>query len=104
MKPLTDLYPRITAFSNLLEASRRAQRGKRYRADVLAFNARLEANLFLLQHELRAFTYAPGPYRRFWISRSKTSADFSCALSRSGGAPRPLRRDRAAPGAGFSSQ
>ena len=71
MKPLTDLYPRITAFSNLLEASRRAQRGKRYRADVLAFNARLEANLFLLQHELRAFTYAPGPYRRFWISDPK---------------------------------
>ena len=71
MKPLTDLYPRITAFSNLLEASRRAQRGKRYRADVLAFNARLEANLFLLQHELRAFTYAPGSYRRFWIRDPK---------------------------------
>lgn len=71
MKPLSDLYPRITAFSNLLEAARRAQRGKRYRADVLAFNARLEANLFLLQRELRAFTYMPGPYRRFWISDPK---------------------------------
>lgn len=46
MKPLTDLYPRITAFYHLLEAARRAQRGKRYRADVLAFNARLEATTF----------------------------------------------------------
>lgn len=71
MKPLSALYLRITAFSNLLEAARRAQRGKRYRADVLAFNARLEANLFLLQQELRAFTYRPGPYRRFSIRHPK---------------------------------
>ena len=71
MKPLTGLYQRITAFPNLLEASTRAQRGKRYRADVLAFNGQLEANIFRLQEELRAGTYRPGPYRRFWIRDPK---------------------------------
>jgi len=69
--PLRNLFPRIISFSNLLAAARMAQKGKRYRADVLAFNARLEANLFQLQQELLAFTYEPGPYRRFHIRDPK---------------------------------
>ena len=71
MNPLVDLYPRITSFSNLWAAAQRAQRGKRYRPDVLAFNNRLEAELFRLQSELRSFTYQPGPYRRFQIRDPK---------------------------------
>jgi retron-type reverse transcriptase len=71
MKQLLDLYPRITSFSNLHSAAQRAQRGKRYRPDVLAFNSRLEADLFRLQSALRASTYQPGPYRRFPIRDSK---------------------------------
>ena len=69
--PLRDLYPRITAFSNLLAAFRKASKGKRYRPDVLAFGANLEAELFQLQHELRSLTYAPGPYRQFTIREPK---------------------------------
>jgi hypothetical protein len=69
--PLRNLFPRITSFSNLLAASRRAQKGKRFRSDVLAFNAQLEANIFQLQQELLAFTYAPGAYRRFHIRDPK---------------------------------
>ena len=69
--PLRNFFPRIISFSNLLAAARMAQKGKRYRADVLAFNARLEANLFQLQQELLAFTYEPGPYRRFHIRDPK---------------------------------
>ena len=41
---LTNLYPRLTSFASLLAAARRAQRGKRYRPAVLAFNANLEVN------------------------------------------------------------
>jgi retron-type reverse transcriptase len=69
--PLTELYPRFTSFAALHEASLRAQKGKRYRPAVLAFNAQLEANLFQLQHELQSFSYTPGPYRQFEIREPK---------------------------------
>jgi retron-type reverse transcriptase len=68
---LHDLYPRLTSFPNLLAAAKDAQRGKRFRHDVLAFNSRLEAELFQLQNELRSFAYQPGPYRRFAIRDPK---------------------------------
>ena len=69
--PLRNLYPRITSFANLLAAAHRAQKGKRYRPDVLAFNANLEAELFGLQRELLRQTYTPGPYRQFRIRDPK---------------------------------
>ena len=69
--PLRDLYPRITAFPTLLGAFRKASKGKRYRPDVLAFGANLEADLFQLQHELRSFIYAPGSYRQFMVHEPK---------------------------------
>jgi retron-type reverse transcriptase len=69
--PLTNLYPRLTSFASLHAAALNAQRGKRYRPAVLAFNARLEAHLFQLQDELRGFTYTPGPYRQFEIRDPK---------------------------------
>jgi RNA-directed DNA polymerase len=69
--PLRHLYPRLTSFASLHAAARRAQRGKRYRPAVLAFNANLEAELLQLQEELRSFTYRPGPYRQFRIRDPK---------------------------------
>jgi retron-type reverse transcriptase len=68
---LTNLYPRLTSFASLLAAARRAQRGKRYRPAVLAFNANLEVELLRLQAELRSFTYQPGSYRQFRIRDPK---------------------------------
>ena len=70
-QPLSDLWPRLTSFVSLHAAALSAQRGKRYRPGVLSFNARLEANLFRLQHELQSFTYTPGPYRQFEIRDPK---------------------------------
>lgn len=69
--PLRDLYPRITSFTTLLAAFRKASKGKRYRPDVLAFAANLEAELFQLQHELRSFLYIPGAYRQFLVREPK---------------------------------
>ena len=69
--PLRNLYPRLTSFSTLLAAFRKASKGKRYRPDVLTFAANLEAELFQLQHELRSFSYAPGPYRQFLVREPK---------------------------------
>lgn len=69
--PLRHLYQRLTSFASLYSAAHRAQRGKRYRPSVLAFNANLEAELLKLQAELRAFAYQPGPYRQFRIRDPK---------------------------------
>ncbi len=54
MKRIGNLWPQITDFGNLVEATRKAQRGKRQRENVLAFNYRLEDELLQLQDELLA--------------------------------------------------
>ena len=66
-----NLYPQITSFANLLLAAKKAQAGKRYQENVLAFNFQLEPELFRLQEELRNKTYRPGPYRDFMVYDSK---------------------------------
>lgn len=71
MKRIGNLYQQIVAFENLLLASRKAQRCKRYRDDVLAFNYALEPNLAQLQTELSSKTYTPGGYKTFVIFEPK---------------------------------
>jgi retron-type reverse transcriptase len=66
-----NLWPQITDFTNLMEAARKAQRGKRFQENVLAFNYDLETNLLELQEELIAQTYRPGPYKTFQIVEPK---------------------------------
>ncbi len=70
-KRLKHIYPRISDFQNLLKASRKAQKGRRYRDSTLTFNFDLERNLLCLQEELETKTYEPGEYRDFFISDSK---------------------------------
>jgi len=65
------LYPDLTTFANLFAASRQARRGKRYRDNVLVFEANLEAELLRLQAELQNKTYCPGAYRTFYIVEPK---------------------------------
>ena len=67
MKRYGSLWPQIVDFENLLLASRQAQRAKRYRPNVLAFNYNLDRELLQLQQELKAQTYQPGGYRTFSI-------------------------------------
>ncbi len=67
MKRYGNLWHSIISFENLLLAARKAQRGKRFRPNVLEFNDRLEANLLQLQQELITRTYQPGAYRTFEI-------------------------------------
>ncbi|MBP8131825.1 MAG: group II intron reverse transcriptase domain-containing protein [Candidatus Hydrogenedentes bacterium] len=71
MKRVGSLFWRVTAFENLCEAARLAQRSKRFREDVLAFNYGLEGQLHGLRDELRNKTYVPGPYRTFVIFEPK---------------------------------
>jgi RNA-directed DNA polymerase len=65
------LWEQIIRFENLLQAARQAQKGKRFRGNVLEFNYNLETKLLQLQHELQTRTYKPGDYRTFQIREPK---------------------------------
>jgi RNA-directed DNA polymerase len=67
MKRYKNLWPEITSFNNLCVAARQAQRGKRFRPNVLEFNHQLESNLLQIQTDLIDRTYTPGPYHTFGI-------------------------------------
>jgi RNA-directed DNA polymerase len=67
MKTYKNLYPRIHAFYNLLQAFHLAARGKRGKDSVAAFEFNLEENLLALQDELRSQTYTPGEYHNFHL-------------------------------------
>ena len=67
MKRVSNLYPAITQFSNLLIAAKKAQRCKRFKPDILKFNYALETELIKLQEELVNQTYIPGEYHTFRI-------------------------------------
>ena len=61
----------ICEFEYLVEADRSARKGKRYRAEVLAFTANLEHNLFQIQEQMIAVDCPLGPYRKLWVSVPK---------------------------------
>ena len=67
MKRFGNLWSKIINFENLYLASHKAQKGKRFRENILEFNDKLENNLFQLQHELQTKTYQPGEYHSFRI-------------------------------------
>ena len=71
MKRYGNLWPQIIAFENLYAATKKAQRGKRFRPNVLKFNYNLELELAQLKQELTTKTYQPGEYRTFEIVEPK---------------------------------
>jgi len=72
MKRYGDLYSQIISFKNILLASRQAQKGKRFRDNVLDFNYHLETELIRLQKQLTDKTYQPGAYRTFHLTNPKS--------------------------------
>lgn len=71
MKRHGNLWPQVIAFDNLWRAARQAQRGKRWRPNVLEFNFNLENELVQLHRELSTQSYQPGAYRTFHIVEPK---------------------------------
>ena len=71
MKRYGNLWADVVDFQNLLSATRKAQRGKRFRDNVLHFNYRLESELIQLQQQLQAKTYQPGQYKTFKVREPK---------------------------------
>lgn len=74
MKRAGGLFPDIVSFRNLLEAERRAARGKRDRPTVQAFEMDLERELIRLQEQLVGHCYRPGPFVTFQVHDPKRRA------------------------------
>ncbi len=72
MKRYGNLYPQIVEFENIYLAARKAQKGKRFRDNVLEFNYNLGTELLKIQQELRDKTYQPGSYRTFHLRDIKS--------------------------------
>ncbi len=64
-------FQQLHAWSNLLEAYRKAARGKRGTLTAATFDRRVSDQLISLQDELRAFSYRPGAYTHFTIHEPK---------------------------------
>lgn len=71
MKRAGDLWPRVTSFENLLDAARKARKGKRFKASTLEFDHRMEEELVALRRELSSGEYRPGAYFTFEIFEPK---------------------------------
>lgn len=57
----------ICTMSNALLAYRKARRCKRYRPEVLEFEANREEYLSKARRELKSLTYTPGKYKVFKV-------------------------------------
>jgi retron-type reverse transcriptase len=71
MKRYGNLWDKLISWDNLVLAAKKAQRGKRRRPDVQAFNFWQEKELLKLQHELITDTYRPGEFVTHWIYEPK---------------------------------
>lgn len=71
MKRYGNLWPQVIDFENLLLAARQAERGKRFRPNVLAFNYNREQELLKLHRALKNKTYQPGRYTTFQVYSPK---------------------------------
>lgn len=71
MKTFNNLFEKIISFENLMQASYRAQNGKRLRMSTAEFNFFREKEIFGLQDELAGGTYRPGKYRQFYVYEPK---------------------------------
>ncbi|KIX12978.1 RNA-directed DNA polymerase [Dethiosulfatarculus sandiegensis] len=71
MKSHKHLFEKITSFENLLEAARKAQKGKRFKPATARFNLDLEKNLLNIQAELHSGAYRHGSYQNFVIRDPK---------------------------------
>ncbi len=72
MKRYGNLYPQIVDFENLLAAARKAEKGKRFKENVLDFNYNIEGELATIQKNISEKTYQPGKYRTFYIKEPKS--------------------------------
>ncbi len=71
MKRANYLFEELISFENILKASVKARKGKRYKASTAKFELELEKNIFKIIEVLKNKTYKPGPYFDFFIHDPK---------------------------------
>lgn len=67
MAVIQNAWQMICSFEWLLYANINARKGKRYRLEIMAFTAKLEDNLLIIQQGMKDGTYTLGPYRKLWV-------------------------------------
>jgi len=67
MKRYNNLFDQIISFENILRATQKARKGKRYKASTAYFEYNLEENIFNIINQLKSKTYKPGSYNDFYI-------------------------------------
>lgn len=67
MKRYDNLFDKITSFNNILLASEKARKGKRYKRSTALFELNLEKNIWEIIKILREKSYKPGNYKDFFI-------------------------------------
>ena len=70
-KIIDNAWETICSYPSLLKAHENARKGKRYRAEVLGFTARLEDYLLQIRDKLLDGSDELGPYRKLWVSIPK---------------------------------
>ena len=64
-KTAKNIWNLVFEWENLLFAAKEASRNKRYRSEVIRFNARLEENLLHIRHLLYSKLWRPGHIGNF---------------------------------------
>lgn len=65
------IYYKCITFTEILNAHKRARKGKRYKNEVILFEQKLEENIFKIAKELKNITYKPGKYKEFKVYEPK---------------------------------
>ena len=71
MKRQNNLFEKILSFENVLKATKKARRGKRYKASTARFEYNLENGILKIIDVLKNKTYEPGSYYDFYIHDPK---------------------------------
>lgn len=67
MAVIQDAWEVVCSFEWLLYANVNARKGKRFRAEIMAFATELEDNLIAIQRGMMDGSYELGPYRKLWV-------------------------------------
>lgn len=71
-KTIRNVYDKEVSFEKLLEARRKARRGKREKKKVILLELVLEEQLLQLKKDLKNCTYKHGKYTKFKIYLKET--------------------------------
>lgn len=72
MKTYNNIFEQIYEFSNILNASYKAKKGKKQTDELSRFHFRIEENIIELSECLKTKMYKPGKYKTFFIHDPKT--------------------------------